>query len=121
MITIKDGVRITKLTREGIHILHSADYVYDKNGIECVLTCGMEAHKDTDPHTHGYAYDFRTWHIKSESDKSKIATELQQTLGPDYFVLLEHDAFDTNGKLTKREHIHVQIRKGLWQDIMSGG
>ena len=78
-------------------------------GYDCIITCGTDSHPDTDPHTHGYALDFRTKHITKESDKRAIVERITDALGDYYFI-----QFETG----ESEHIHAQVRKGLWQQLM---
>jgi hypothetical protein len=111
MITCKASVRFAILRVYIWSILERLNTIFQKYGYPVVITCGTEAHGPDDPHTHGFAIDIRSKHIHSQSVKHDIRDELQQALGDIYTVILESEGLEN-------EHIHIQVRKGLWKTLI---
>jgi hypothetical protein len=109
-ITCKKGVQFSVLRDHIWKQFEPICSVFALAGYECIITCGTEDHGPNDPHTHGYALDLRSWHIKSEDEKKAIETNLQIVLGDDYYVIYEPKQ--------PGEHYHIQVKKGLWRYLM---
>jgi len=76
-------------------------------------------HKVGSKHYLDQAADFRTWHLSSQPNPCKLATEmspacaqimvnLRMFLGRDYDVVFETDVFDDAGKLVRAQHLHAE-------------
>ena len=105
MITTKQGVQFSVLRDEMWRIFPIVEQCFPEGS--CMITCGTDSHSDDDPHTHGFALDFRTHGL----DGRAIYSQLREDLTPNYTVILE-DVDGTN------EHIHVQVRKDLWRNLL---
>jgi hypothetical protein len=91
-VRLKEGVNVQGLRSEMILALF---YNY---GSDVVITSGVDGkHSETSRHYVGLGEDFRIWYLKPE-DLPKVAEELQQALGEQYYVRLESD------------HIHVSFK-----------
>jgi hypothetical protein len=111
MINIKPGVQFTVLRSEMWGILSAVELMFKQYGSPCTITCGTDSHGPDDPHTHGFALDFRT-HDVEPARVMNLKNEIMGLLGSRYFVLLENQGQDT-------EHIHIQIRKDLWPQLLT--
>jgi hypothetical protein len=111
MILCKETVRFSILRDAIWTIFPKVDQVFKSHGIQCILTCGTEAHPDDDPHTKGFAIDLRSKHITDDDIKHRVFDALKQTLGALYTVILENEGQD-------QEHYHIQIRKDLWRNLV---
>lgn len=106
MIT-KPGVNLTNLKPEIKNLLQKIEEIFTSSGFDLIVTCGSEAHPEKDPHTHGYAIDLRSKHVKDFTTKKEILFKLQDLLDDNYFIQLE--SIDQ-----PNEHYHLQVRKDLW-------
>ena len=111
MIKVKAGVRFSVFRREIYTIFDDVEEAFALKGYDAIITCGTEAHKEDDPHTHGFAIDLRSKHVRNLEDKRAIRDWLKDALGNRYTVLLENVEQD-------QEHFHVQIRKSLWRNLL---
>ena len=93
MLIIKSGVRILGLTSEtslGIRVVES---VFDKYGLDCVITSVTEGnHSRGSLHYLGSACDFRIRHIPGKLIQKILAT-IKKALGSDFDFILEKDHF----------------------------
>lgn len=105
MIQVKEGVVFTVLRPELYEKLGVIEQCFSDFGSACVITCACDGHPDLDPHSHGFALDFRTRDIANDMIKIQIVERLQERLGTEYFVQYEKE----------KEHIHIQLRKDLWR------
>lgn len=97
--------RVECLRREMFLALEVVEDAYDMVGKSCTITCANDRHPQEDPHTHGFAFDFRTFHLTAD-EKEKVVAFIKAKLNlAFYFVQLESD------------HIHVQVRKHLWPSL----
>ena len=95
---IKSGVRLTGLQPQMVLAVFIAEKVYQKYGVECVITSGVEGkHSGTSRHYLGYAIDLRTRDF-NPADIPKVLEELKEALGDDYYV-----AFEVN-------HFHISFK-----------
>ena len=119
MIKFKEGAEPTFLTMELVQKLVDIYKVFRFHGVECICTCTTGSHGADDPHTHGYAMDFRTRHIRDQHTKERITERLQDILGSLYYVQYEEGKDDPNTPEIEREgeHIHLQVRKDLWRKL----
>lgn len=120
MIKVKPGVVFTVLRSEITKLLPTIDRVFAGHGLECVLTCACEAHGSDDPHTHGFALDFRSTHVPSAL-KDVIRAELASYFDPMITVLHEDRVYGEKGGETvivKEEHYHIQVRRDLWRSLV---
>lgn len=111
MIQTKDSVRFSILRHEMYSTWETVERIFLSHKIKPVITCGTEAHGPDDPHTHGFAEDWRSKHIPTSEMKHEILEELRRELGSLYTVLLENEN-------TENEHFHRQIKKGIWQTLI---
>lgn len=88
----KDGVIWTDIHPKVEQVLHGVDAVFQKHGVEAVITSGRDGkHMEGSKHYEGKAFDLRTWHVIEE-----VAKQLRMYLGKDYDVIVEKD------------HIHIE-------------
>ena len=116
MIKAKDAsVQLMVLRPEMWMIFDDISGVFEERGYDCILTCGTNAHGEDDPHTHGFALDFRSKHIHTHAEKIQMHDELERELNVKhanfYTVLLENVGLPN-------EHFHIQVKKGLWRDLI---
>lgn len=117
MITVKKGVQFSILRPEIYKHFGNFEKAFTAAGFACIITCGTEDHPEHDPHTEGFALDFRTRHIYSEAIKSQIANRIKELIGPDYYVKYEPNRWE--GDVQKvNEHIHAQVRRDLWPKLL---
>lgn len=110
MIRTKESVRFSILRPHIIDILGRVESVFGDHGLDCIITCGTEAHGPDDPHTHGFAIDLRSKHVPDITLKRRILEDLRRVTGEMYIVLLESEC-------AANEHYHIQIRKDLWRTM----
>jgi hypothetical protein len=110
MIRCKEGVWFDYLRPEIYSLFPMLEKVFAEQGVDCVITCGCEAHPPSDPHSHGYAVDLRTNHLAAPQAQV-VFTCLRQQLDPTYTVLFE----DPQGA---NQHIHLQVRKDIWPTLI---
>src|SRR5690349_11589925 len=93
MLALKPGVTLLGLQPQTLLALVVAHALYDKRGVECVITAGNDGtHSETSEHYAGRAVDLRINNLPSPIvDGRAIVSELTQALGRDYQVLLETD------------------------------
>lgn len=90
MIQIKEGASVHGLGTEILIALLIASKVYEKHGIDFVITSGTDGvHGYSSEHYKGDAIDVRTRNITPETKKNLMAGEIKQSLGNDYDVVLE--------------------------------
>lgn len=83
----KEGVIWTDIHPKIEQVLHGVDAVYQKFGVEAVITSGRDGkHMEGSLHYQGKAFDLRTWHVIEE-----VAKQLRTYLGKDYDVIVEKD------------------------------
>jgi hypothetical protein len=101
-VKIKNGVDISNLSNEiFVGILWAQD-IFAKYHIELVVTSANDGkHMLGSKHFTNNAFDLRANNMTDEQQK-KIAAELQEKLGSDYYVGAE---FFANGS---NDHIHVE-------------
>jgi hypothetical protein len=99
---IKQGASISGLQPEMAVALQVCASVYNKFGIEMVVTEGTAGrHSPKSRHYLGFAVDLRTWNVR-RSKLDDLARQVRAALGKDFWVLLEAD------------HMHVEFRpKGV--------
>lgn len=110
MIRCKESVRFAILRPYIYNHFQAFNQIFKRFGVDCIITCGTEAHSIDDPHTHGLAVDLRSKHLPTSEAKHEALEALRQELGPLYTVILENEGKD-------QEHFHVQVRKNLWRTI----
>jgi len=90
---IKPGVRIAGLRPEMILCLHICDEVYKTYGYLMTITSAVDSkHGSGSLHFVGAAVDLRTRDL-SANHTSVIKTEMDEALGDDFDVVLEHNHF----------------------------
>jgi hypothetical protein len=101
---IKEGASLRGLQLLMRPVLIEAERIFGSFGLPCVVTSGLDGtHSSGSYHYYGYALDFRSSHIRSKTDKSKILALLKEKLGPKYLVILEAEGTDN-------EHYHIDAR-----------
>jgi hypothetical protein len=107
MLSIKDGVTLLGLQPQMIVAVISLHAIYQKRGVELVITAGNDGkHSETSEHYGGRALDFRTNNLPvPQADGNAIARELGAMLGRDYHVLFEGD------------HLHVAFKPKRAKEI----
>jgi|WetSurMetagenome_2_1015567.scaffolds.fasta_scaffold159704_2 hypothetical protein len=118
MITCKDSARFAVLRYEMYSQWDKVEAVFKQYGYPCILTCGTDGHGSDDPHSHGFAYDLRNWHLRDDALRQVVLEELQKALGPIYAVIWEKEVKDAAGKVIKGSHYHWQVRIGLWRSMI---
>ena len=116
MIKAKDpSVQLMVLRPEMWLIFDDISTAFEEMGYECVLTCGTNAHGPDDPHTHGFALDFRSKHIRTSDEKHALLEMLRRELNVKhanfYTVLLENVGL-------ANEHFHIQVKRGIWRSLI---
>lgn len=110
MIRCKESVRFAVLRPYIYNHFQAMNQAFQGFGVDCIITCGTEAHGADDPHTHGFAVDLRSKHLPDSAAKHSVLATLQGMLGGIYTVILESEG-ETN------EHFHIQVRKNLWRSL----
>ena len=110
MLYCKDSVRFKILRPYVYELFTRLNEIFREYALDCIITCGTEAHKDDDPHTHGFAVDIRSKHIPDTETKHAILAKLRASCGQLYTVLLENEGDDN-------EHFHCQVKKDLWRSL----
>mgnify|MGYP007100068665 CR=1 FL=1 len=114
------SVRLTGLRAAGIRILAAVDSAAQLLKRDLTVTCGVEGHPPTDPHTQGAALDLRTKDFL-ECTVLALVAALKKTLGPDFTVLYEVPSKPlgvlasiayVNPDATA-PHVHVQLKRGF--------
>ena len=101
MLKVKEGVRFVSSEAAMNVATMVVSEVCKEFGVDCVITCGKEEHKDPSKHLVG-ALDFRTYDLESQQHKEQFADAVSYRLGSGFYVLLEIN------------HLHVQYpRKGV--------
>ncbi len=105
MILLKSSVRIKRLTPEIYKVLPYLDTIFHVYGVDCVITSANDSTHipssgKPSRHYSDYALDLRSHHLPV-SAKDKLLTELRNTLGPDYQVILE-------SRNSPNEHYHLE-------------
>jgi hypothetical protein len=118
MITCKDSVRFAVLRYEMFSQWEKVAQVFKHYGQACIFTCGTEGHGPDDPHTHGYAYDLRCWHLRDDAQRQVVLEDLQVVLGSIYTVIWEREQKSTGGQVVKGAHYHWQVRANLWRSMI---
>ena len=86
---LKKGVRITGVRPETVLGMHTCDSVFQKHGIEMVVTSVMEgSHSRASLHYPGCAFDLRNRNVPQEL-RNEITLELQEALQDDFDVIAE--------------------------------
>lgn len=94
---LKEGVQFTGIQPEMIIVIMVMDSIYARHLKELVITSITEGkHSQKSRHYSGFAVDGRTRYFTKET-QVKIVKELKESLGSEYFVLLEPT------------HIHVEF------------
>lgn len=103
MISIKEGVKLEGLTPEILLGLSIVEKVFEKYGIEVVITEATGGdHQQGSLHYQGKALDIRSKHIFEYALKEKILEKCRQKLGVSFDMILEGFGED-------REHFHVEF------------
>ena len=91
----KDDVVWTDIHPKIEQVLHGVDAIFQKFGVEAVITSGRDGkHMTGSKHYEGKAFDLRTWHVIEELGK-----RLRAYLGKYYDVVVESD------------HIHIELER----------
>jgi hypothetical protein len=97
-LELKPGVTLLGLVPQMVIAALVVERLYDLAGADCVITAGNDgSHSETSEHYAGRALDFRTRTLTQDAVQ-QIVSHAQQSLGPDFGVLLEAD------------HMHVHYR-----------
>jgi len=110
MIRCKESVRFAILRPYIYNHFQSINQLFQGFGVDCIITCGTEAHGADDPHTHGFAVDLRSKHLPDSGTKHAVLQALRDILGVLYTVILESEG-------QNNEHFHIQVRKNLWRTL----
>ncbi len=79
-----------------------AESVFQKHGYDFIITSVNDGkHMDGSKHHTDQAFDCRTKHIQDEFSKKLVASEIKESLGEDFDVIIESLGGDN-------EHIHVE-------------
>ena len=98
---IKPGVRIFGIRPELVLAFHIADKIFEKYGIELVITSVIDGkHSKGSLHYIGAAGDMRT-RDASEAVSRSITRDLKEALGDDFDVIFEGN------------HIHMEFQPKL--------
>ena len=108
MIYYKEGIKLG-WRPEIERLLVPLDIIMHQHGTNLMITCGTDGHGPDDPHTHGFAIDIRTHDLRHPVE---VRDEIAVMAGNSYYILLEDPGQDN-------EHIHIQVYKGLWQEILA--
>jgi hypothetical protein len=91
MPKLKPGVRLTGIRPEILFAVMAAERAYNRAGHELVVTsCVDSKHGRGSLHYSGAAVDLRTRDVPSDAMQG-IVTEIRESLGPDFDVILESD------------------------------
>ena len=94
---IKDGVRFSSPEMAMLHASMVMEGVCEEFDVECVVTCGEDAHEHPSRHVWGAALDYRTRDIIGRPERKQgFADEARERLGDGFDVVLESD------------HLHVE-------------
>lgn len=86
---VKEGVDLSNIQPPIASRLFDIAGVFDKNGVECVITSARRAPVGKKSwHHFGLAVDCRANHISNRNVQLKILAELIGLLGPEYDVIL---------------------------------
>lgn len=110
MLSLKPGVRLFGLRPETLLALVVAYSVYQDEGLDCIVTSGVDGtHKSGSLHYSGAAFDLRIHNVPLDK-RAPLYARLKAALGEDYDVLWE-------AKGTPNEHLHVEYnpKKGINQ------
>jgi hypothetical protein len=102
MIKVKKGASITGCRAEILEALIDINPIYEKHGVDTVVTSGCEKYKHNavrSAHYRGDGIDLRIKNILAIKRQNVVAA-IKRKLGPDFVVLHE-------GKGKPWEHIHV--------------
>lgn len=123
VVFLKDGVKLDGLRPAGVRILSAIDNCARVLGLDLTVTCGLEAHGATDPHTLGNAIDLRASAFSAETIV-KIKSFLEASLGTQFTVLYECAVKPEDPNLARvayvnphatAPHYHIQPVKGsVW-------
>lgn len=111
VVRFKDSVQL-KGSPGGVRILAAFDHAAKVIGHDMTITSGCDGEHSgpLDPHHRGDAYDGRTHDLP---DKQAALKELQDFLGPDFYVFIEDPDEVTHADPDRsNEHFHAQVRKG---------
>lgn len=101
-LTIKPGVRCMGVNPEIVLALTVALGVFDRHGVDCVVTSLTEGrHRNASLHYVGAAVDLRTRHLPGGSRGAAaqaVGDQLRAALGEDFDVVVE------------RDHIHLEFQ-----------
>jgi hypothetical protein len=114
-VTVKAGVRFTRIAPAGFRLLGALERTARRVEIPLVITCACDGHPPGNPHTTGEAYDVRTRTLTP----AQQALVLRETL----LALSDGEAdaptYAGAGVATRQfygqlevDHFHVQRRKG---------
>lgn len=99
---LKPGVRFGSHVMALCFAAQVAESVYQKYGHEFIITSVNDGrHMDDSKHFTDEALDSRTKHIQDEYSKKLIASEIKESLGEDFDVILESLGGDN-------EHLHIE-------------
>ena len=120
MLRFKDDAEV-RFTVANQKIIGAAEYTHDQHGHACIVTAGKDGrHQRDSKHYDNQALDFRTWHLSGQPNPCRsweecsptckaIVEGLKMRLGKDFDVLFEPDAYGTDGKQTRVQHIHAEF------------
>jgi hypothetical protein len=102
-LSLKPGVRLRGILPEMVVGLMVCESVYDEWEFPLVVTSANDSeHSPRSRHYLGAAVDLRIGHgIVPVIHRNDLVEDLRDSLGPDFFVLLEGD------------HIHVSYKPGV--------
>jgi hypothetical protein len=101
-VKVKNGVDISNLSNDIFVGILWAQEIFAKYNIELVVTSTNDGnHMNGSKHFTNNAFDLRANNMTDEQQK-KIASELQEKLGSDYYVGAEFFTNESN------DHIHVE-------------
>ena len=96
-VRLKEGVVVAGASPEILLAIMVAKEIFQKYDSDLVITSLVDGnHAVTSRHYIGMAVDFRIWYVEDKVEA--VAHELQEALGPDYYVRLE------------QTHIHVSYK-----------
>ena len=93
MIRTKKGVDISQCGGEILYALILVAPLYDRYGIDCVVTSGHEHYKHSAKRSAHYRKDAIDLRSRTVLDPAGMVEDIKEVLGPDYVVLYEGNHF----------------------------
>ena len=115
MLAFKGGVRLKRLSKALIHIIHGIEhvYVYSLTGVPKVLTITSindSKHSINSKHYTDKALYLRSKNFSTSADKKKFRRILEIYLNREYEKPRFRVLLESLGK--PNEHFHIQVKKG---------